>query len=252
MHIKEGNIGIPNKVFDILQQVYANTNPQSIFLYGSSAVGDTVANKSDYEVGLIYDKATKISRSELAKTHNLRQLSLYPFASEDLEIGFIDTIFPQKLYLYQIKLGSKTIFGKDILSNLVVPKLSLSDLLESVAFECGIAMAAYVNFRNVSVESATSYFVKSCLYTVRTLIIFQLGIFPISYKEIVELVKSNSGKLNLSEDEILLINNSYEIRNGRLSITNEYIFQNLKLVNKVKNIIQDKLQNSGDRQIFVK
>jgi len=104
---------IPEEIRLILEKIWSETKPVSIFLYGSMARDDCEQN-SDYEVGVVYKKDKKVSRSELAEFHNYKNLKLYPFTSEELENGEIDTPFPKAIYLNSLRDSSKTLFGKEI------------------------------------------------------------------------------------------------------------------------------------------
>lgn len=77
-------IRITTAVKDVLEKIYKNTSPVSIFLYGSRARTDFKPD-SDYEVGVLYFKDKKIRRSELAKMHNIKGLNIYPFVYEEIK-----------------------------------------------------------------------------------------------------------------------------------------------------------------------
>jgi hypothetical protein len=238
-------------VITILQQIYQETLPISIFLYGSASQNDMVPNHSDYEVGIIYNKNNKVSRNDLAKMHNSKILSIYPFVLEDLEGGFVDTVFPQVLYMYQIILGGKLIFGKDILSSLALPSITAIDLLERSAFDCAGALCAHVIFRDGDKNLAQSFVSKSCLYATRNLIILKLAYFPTSYTEIHELAITNSQELSLEPNEVALINSAYMIRNKKEVLDSSLVFANLKYVNRVKNHVRNEIDKNRNIKIDI-
>jgi hypothetical protein len=183
--------------------------------------------------------------------HNSKILSIYPFVLEDLEGGFVDTVFPQVLYMYQIILGSKLIFGKDILSSLELPPLTTIDLLERSAFDCGRALCAHVIFRDGDKNLADSFVSKSCVYATRNLIILKLAYFPTSYTEIYELVIAKSQELGLEPNEVSMINSAYKIRNKKEILDSSLVFANLKYVNRVKNHIRNEIDKNGNIKIDI-
>jgi hypothetical protein len=239
------------EVITILQQIYQETLPLSIFLYGSAGQNDMVPNHSDYEVGIIYNKNSKVSRSDLAKMHNSTILSIYPFVFEDLESGFVDTVFPQVLYMHQIKLGSKLIFGRDILGSFVLTPITTIDLLERSAFDCGSALSAHIIFRDGDKNLAQSFVSKSCLYATRNLIILKLSYFPTSYTEIFELAIANSQELGIEPNDVALINSAYKVRNKKEVLDSSLVFANLKYVNRVKNQIRNEIDKNGNIKIDI-
>jgi predicted nucleotidyltransferase len=228
----------------ILKKIYEETLPISIFLYGSRARTD-FKNDSDYEIGIIYKRENKISRSELTKKYGNKNLSLYPFIFEDLEKYNIDTPFPKAIYIKELVETGKTIFGEKILENMESPKITTVDLIERTAFDVATAFAAVRSFRNKDLISTSLNF-KSALFGTRVLEILKLKKFPYTYDEIFDLSK----ELNLDKEYGELLEVAIKVRN-KGKIEEKYLFKNISFLNKiVMNEIKDDYKNNGDRIIL--
>jgi predicted nucleotidyltransferase len=231
------------KIYSILEKIFKETKPISIFLYGSRARTDFKID-SDYEIGIIYD-GNKVSRSELKEKHNLESLVLYPFELKSLKNNDLDTPFPKAIYLKELIETGKTILGEKILENMVSPKIMTIDLIERISFDIATAFAAVRSFRNNDLISTSINF-KSALFGARVLEIFKLGKFPYTYDEIFEL----SEKLNLDDEYRNLLKAAMNARN-KGEIKEKYLFKNISFLNQViMKEIKDDYYKNGDRIIL--
>jgi predicted nucleotidyltransferase len=231
------------KIYFVLEKIFKETKPVSIFLYGSRARKDFKSD-SDYEIGVVYDK-NKVSRSELKTKHNLKNLVLYPFDLEQLKKYDLDTPFPKAIYLKELIETGKTILGEKILENMVSPKITTVDLIESTSFEIATAFAAVRSFRNNDLINTSINF-KSDLFGVRILEILKLQKFSYTYDEIFEI----SQELDLKDEYRELFKAAINIRN-KGKIEEKYLFQNISFLNQIvmKEIKNDYYKN-GDQIIL--
>jgi len=213
------------KIYLILEKIFKETKPVSIFLYGSRARTDFKTN-SDYEIGVIYDK-NKISRSELAKMHDLNNLVLYPFELKDLKNYELDNPFPKAIYLKELMETGKTILGEKILEKMESPKVRTIDLIESTAFEIATAFGAVRSFRTGDLISTSINF-KSALFGVRVLEILKLQKFPYTYDEIFEI----SRELNLDNEYNQLLEHAIKVRQGN-AVEEKFLFKNISFLNQI-------------------
>ena len=105
---KPMNNFIPDqKILEALELINKETQPLSIFVYGSRARNDFLS-KSDYEIGAIYRGEDRPTRVELESLYDPKLLRVYPFVYEDLMEGNPDTPFPKQHYLLEIHYLLKT------------------------------------------------------------------------------------------------------------------------------------------------
>jgi len=231
------------KVKAVLSKIYKETNPLSIFLYGSRARTD-FKKDSDYEIGIIFD-GNKISRSEIAKMHNLKNLVIYPFELDDIKNFSIDTPFPKAIYLKELIETGKTILGEKILEKMESPKITTIDLIERTSFDVATAFAAVRSFRNNDLISTAINF-KSALFGARVLEILILKKFVYTYDEIYETSK----ELGLETEYRELLDQAMKIRN-KGKIEEKYLFKNISFLNKiVMKEVKDQYKKNGDRIIL--
>jgi predicted nucleotidyltransferase len=231
------------KILVVLEKIWKETKPVSIFLYGSRARTDFKVD-SDYEVGVIYDK-NKISRADLAKKHNLKNLVVYPFLLDEIKNYDLDTPFPKAIYLKELIETGKTLFGEKILEKMEAPKIKIIDLIERTSFDIATAMAAVRSYRNGDLIS-TSINLKSALFGVRVLEILKLKKFVYTYDEILSVSK----ELNLSQEYNELLEEAMKVRQGG-EIQEKWLFKNISFLNQVvmKEIKKNYLEN-GDKIIL--
>ena len=224
-----------------IKAVTEKFDPISIFLYGSRARTDSLS-RSDYEVGVLYKRDKKISRSELKEINPYKDVVLYPFEYEDFLAYKIDTPFPENIYFRELIETGKTLYGEKVIENLEPPKITTLDLLQRIRFDTGFALAAILSKRNGDEITAATEFPKSCLFGVRCLIILDTKNFPLTYDDIYE----QSKKLDLGEYREV-VDHAFAVRKGE-KIDENFLYRNVSLLNKViKNRILELLRKDGDK-----
>ena len=224
-----------------IKAVTEKFDPISIFLYGSRARTDSLS-RSDYEVGVLYKRDKKISRSELKEINPYKDVVLYPFEYEDFLAYKIDTPFPENIYFRELIETGKTLYGEKVIENLEPPKITTLDLLQRIRFDTGFALAAILSKRNGDEITAATEFPKSCLFGVRCLIILDTKSFPLTYDDIYE----QSKKLDLGEYREV-VDHAFAVRKGE-KIDENFLYRNVSLLNKViKNRILELLRKDGDK-----
>ena len=224
-----------------IKAVTEKFDPISIFLYGSRARTDSLS-RSDYEVGVLYKRDKKISRSELKEINPYKDVVLYPFEYEDFLAYKIDTPFPENIYFRELVEAGKTLYGEKVIENLEPPKITTLDLLQRIRFDTGFALAAILSKRNGDEITAATEFPKSCLFGVRCLIILDTKNFPLTYDDIYE----QSKKLDLGEYREV-VDHAFAVRKGE-KIDENFLYRNVSLLNKViKNRILELLRKDGDK-----
>ena len=224
-----------------IKAVTEKFDPISIFLYGSRARTDSLS-RSDYEVGVLYKRDKKISRSELKEINPYKDVVLYPFEYEDFLAYKIDTPFPENIYFRELIETGKTLYGEKVIENLEPPKITTLDLLQRIRFDTGFALAAILSKRNGDEITAATEFPKSCLFGVRCLIILDTKSFPLTYDDIYE----QSKKLDLGEYREV-VDHAFAVRKGE-KIDENFLYRNVSLLNKViKNRILESLRKDGDK-----
>lgn len=227
---------LPSDIQKIISQVWEKTNPISIFLYGSRSRDDFNKN-SDYEIGVLYLRKNKISRSELASLHKLKNLKIYPFVYEDFLDYKIDTPFPKTVYIRTLVETSKTIFGEDISKIIKSPKIKKIDLVEAISFRLGCAYSAVVSSRQNDWVSANEDFSKSVLFGFQVLIFLETKKLLFSYKQIFD----ESKKLKLDNSEYLeLIKCAVDNRGFSKKIDSSFLYKNISFLNSVLYKIKNK------------
>lgn len=231
------------KILGVLKNIFKESKPVSIFLYGSRARNDFKID-SDYEIGIIYDR-NRLSRSELSKKYDLDNLNLYSFELKQFKNYEIDTPFPKSIYLKELIDTGKTILGEDILKNLKSPKIRIMDLIESTSFETATAFAAVRSFRTGDLISTAINF-KSCLFGTRVLEILRLKKFVYTYDEIFKV----SQELELDDEYRELLEAAMKIRN-KGEIEEKYLFKNISFLNQVvmKEVKAD-YEKDGDKIVL--
>jgi predicted nucleotidyltransferase len=215
---------IPNEIQAVLEKIWTETNPESMFLYGSSA-RDDFDEASDFEVGLVFQKEKKVPRSELAKYHDFKNLKLYPFVLEELEVGKIDTPFPKAIYLSSLRDGGKTIFGKEVREIIKEVKIDMIDLVESLGFSLGRAYCAVVSSRQNDMVAVQENFSKAVFYGLQIKIFLKTNKLVHSYEQIVK-------EIGIRED-IELIENAMKVRKDISSIEIPMLYRAISFLNEI-------------------
>jgi len=232
------------KLEAIIKVITEKFDPVSIFLYGSRARTDSLS-QSDYEVGVLYKRDKKISRSELKEINPYKDVALYPFEYEDFLDYKIDTPFPENIYFRELIEAGKTLYGEKVIENLEPPKITTLDLLQRIRFDTGFALAAILSKRNGDKITAATEFPKSCLFGVRCLIILDAKNFPLTYDDIY----AQSKKLNLGEYREV-VEHAFAVRKGE-EIEENFLYRNVSLLNKIiKNRILESLRKDGDKVLI--
>lgn len=223
---------LPDYLNLLLKKIWEESNPVSIFLYGSMA-RDDFENDSDYEIGVIYKKEKKWSRQTLKDLHNFDNVKIYPFVYEELKEGKIDTPFPKTFYLHSLLYSSVVLFGENLEKIIKIPKITKDDLFESVGFCLGRAYSAVVSSRQNDWVAVRDGFTKSALYGLQILIFIKTGELVFSYNKIKE------ESINFVEDEYVdLINQVVEVRKGNVVVEVPFLYKNISFLNNVLKIVQ--------------
>lgn len=212
---------------NVIQQLTALCNPVSIFLYGSRSRADFLLD-SDYEIGVLMPKNRYIGVMHIRESISLDdKIHVFPFELEDFLIGVIDTPFQKSIYLRELFLTAKTLYGEKLVEKIIPPPLKLIDLIQELRFNLGYAMASLISYRQGDIETALFEFYKSNLFGTRCLEILLLHRFPLGYDEIFEL----SQQLDISE-YTELIRNAYMTRKEGLQVTDKFLYKNISYLNE--------------------
>ena len=217
---------------DIVVRELKGYYPVSVFIFGSRARNDN-HERSDWEIGVIFDEQYFLSKETLdALVSPPENIHLYPYRYNILLEGKIEAPFPQAMFLTEILLTGKTIYGKKVVETLPLPLITPTDLLEEINFSLARATDAIVAYQNKNEIVARKLFWKSCLFGTRALILLYLKRFPCDYKEIVEL----STKVG-TEREIKIVMRAYQARNQKIFISVNMLYQNLFYLTSIREII---------------
>lgn len=216
-----------SKLDEVIAKLIQYCDPISIFIYGSRARKD-FQEKSDWEIGVLMLKKRYIRRSKLKKIIADKSFSIYPFEYENFVKGKIDTPFNRPLFLRELALSGKIIYGERIIKKINLPAIRVIDIIQDLRFNLGYAFAAMHSFRNGDKFTASYEFYKSCLYGTRCLEILKLRKFPKNYNEIEKFSK----RLSLGEHKPL-ITAAINIRNRKKKLEEKVIFQNISYLNEL-------------------
>ncbi len=228
------------KLQQIVEKIENKFHPVSILIYGSRARTDYL-ERSDYEIGVLYESEKKISRTELKELNPYESINLYPFEYESFIKYKIDTPFPENIYFRELILGGKTISGKKVIENLTPPPVKVIDLLQLIRFNTGFALAAVLSHRGGDRVTAAIEFSKSCLFGTRCLIILRDKKFPISYDDIYDF----STNLKLDSEHAEVIKYAIDVRKGT-EIQELQLYKNISLLNAIKDEITELLSSKGN------
>lgn len=228
----------------IIKLLNKHFEPISIFLYGSRSRTDFL-RKSDFEIGVLFKKQNYIRRREIREVVKQKKYNIYPFQYESFLKGQIDTPFQKELYLRELALTGKTLFGQEVVEKIKAPSLKTNSLIQELRFNLGYALAAVISHRNNDKKTASLEFSKSCLFATRALVIFKLRKFPLTYEEIL----SDSSALNLREYKEL-ITEAYKTRKGE-KYREESLFQNISYLNDfIEPLLLKSLDENGDKVVM--
>lgn len=196
---------------DVIDILVENFRPYSIFLYGSKATNSD-NSKSDYEIGVIFEEDSYISRTEISNIINDNNYAIFPFRLNEVLNYDIDTPFQKNIYMSALINGwAKTLYGKSVIENLKSPIITTADLLADINFNLGVALSSVRVFKSGNVELANDMFYKSCFYVTRDLIYHSLQELCLSYNDIY--VKSQ--EIDIPEEYRNLLETAYNLRNEK-------------------------------------
>ena len=215
---------------EILKKIVENSNPYTVFLYGSRAT-KSERPRSDYEIGVVYEDEKYTSRKKLGKLMNNPNFSVYPFRLSELINCDIDTPFQKKVFINALaKGGAKIIYGKNIFENFAVPELRKEDLVEDIYFNLGLALAAVRIFRVGEEDLAKDMFCKSCRYVTREFLYMKERYLSLSYNETYSMAEKYK---NLLSEYYDLIKAAYKIRQGEaMELPVDLLYKNISYINK--------------------
>jgi len=177
---------------ETIEKIGKISTPESIFLYGSRARDDFLPS-SDYEIGVLYDADNMVEEEILKNELNCaEQFRFYPYEINSFVSGIFDIPFEATIFLRTISLGSKTIWGRQIVEKMTPPPITVVSLMREIKFQLGRASDAIVCAKNGSSRLTSNLFFKSCLCGTRVLIILTIKTFPLSYPDIVRCSKEIS------------------------------------------------------------
>lgn len=223
---------LPEYLKKILEKIWKESKPVSIFLYGSMA-RDDFETDSDYEIGVVYEKNNKWSRQQLGEINTLKSVKIYPFILEELKKGEIDTPFPKAIYLQTLLKSSVVLYGKDLKKIIKDFKINKEDLVESVGFSLGRAYGAVVSSRQNDWMAVRDSFTKSALYGLQVLIYIKKNKLVFSYKDIKE------ESIDLVDDEYKsLIDHVIEVRKGDEVVMTPMLYKNISFLNRIRLLLK--------------
>lgn len=230
---------------EIVDMIMGTHKPVSVFLYGSRARMDFRPD-SDHEVGVLHRADSKIGRAALKEINPHKDIVVYPFEYESLLQGEIDTPFPERIYLRSLVTGARTLAGERIVESLIPPPIRCVDVLQTLVFETGIALAAVLADRSGDTKNAQEEFSKSCLFAARCLAIVEMGAFPASYDDIVAAVS----RIDLGEYSEV-VQHAVEVRSGR-ELNPAMLYKNLSFHNQfVKPKVMAVLEERGTEHVLL-
>lgn len=211
------------KIIEILKSF----NPFSIFIYGSQASQNS---KSDYEIGVIFNDDSYVSRKEIKTKIANSNYNIFPFKLTDIKNHTIDTPFQKNIYITSLINGNaKTIYGKKLIETLELPKISKCDLLMDTSFNLGYALSAVRLMKENILDLANEFLYKSMFYATRNLFYSKYQILLTGYNTIFE----QSKKLNLPEEYQELLNIGNKLRNEEITeIDSSIYFKSISYINK--------------------
>ena len=218
-------INLPSYLNELIEKIWNESSPESIFLYGSMA-RDDFEKDSDYEVGIIYKQAKRWTRQQLKEINSYNNVKLYPFIAEELTKGEIDTPFPKSIYLHTI-LGSKVLKGGELRNYIHTKPIQKSDLYESVGFSLGRAYSAVVSSRQEDWVAVRDGFTKAVFYGLQVLVFTKTNQLIFSYKKLVELSKPH-----IDPEYNELITHASEVRKGESAINPNILYKAISFLNK--------------------
>lgn len=211
-----------------------NQGARSVFLYGSRARGDNLAD-SDWEVGVIFDEDKYLSRRELASLQS-DGVVIYPFKYDELTSGVADVPFTRTIWLTELITAAETIGGEEIVSKITAPEITAFDIIADNSFYKARSVDAMIAQREGHDSLARDLFVKSALLGTRALILAEGLKFPKNYPEIVEIATPL-----LDTESQAILGRALEVRTTKGNVTANETFDNIGLQMEIEEKIRTKL-----------
>ncbi len=230
------------KVIENLMQF----SPRSIFVYGSRGRGDFNV-RSDYEIGAVFNADSYTERAVIHKAIDDPTVKVYPFKWEDLVSGNIKIVFQKSMYLKELKLGAKMLYGDDVIKEIPNIPITVLDLLQRTRFDIGLALASLLSYRSNDMDTSMEEFTKSCLFGLRSLIIFELKKFPIGYDEIYEMTK----ELDIDNNARAVVEAAISYRRDGSTPGIDTIYENISLLDSlIEPRLVEEFNRSGNAALL--
>ena len=210
---------------DIVEKITQKASPSSIFLYGSRA-RDDATKRSDYEIGVLFTEDEYINRSALRGIITNENISIYPFEITQFKQGELDTPFNKRIYVRELVVAGKTLYGEQVIENMPIPSISAVDILADVQFNLGYALAATIANRDGATTTANLLFYKSVFFATRALIILEQKKMFITYTDIYQASK----QLELG-DYAKVLDAAHKARNDR-AYDIHMLYKNISYINQ--------------------
>lgn len=231
------------------EEIIQQTNPISIFLYGSFNTSEFLPGTSDVEIGVIKGGEKSIFKilRTIAEKYSAQNIKfrVYVYDLKKLNNLTVDSPFTKSVFTRRLILTSKTIYGEKIIEDLPLPPISLIDAYREACFSTMRGYSGLFFLRSGKIKEASEMGYKACLFATASLE-FLLGEFPLGFKDIVEI----SQRLNLDKEWDSLIEFAYKLRQNEIKPTREkmynFIFQAITYCNQiVEGKIKSELQQGN-------
>lgn len=233
----------------IKKEIVKETNPISIFTYGSYNTQDFIPEVSDLEIGVIKkgERPFLGKLRKIASKHSTNKISfrIYSYHLKDLNSGKVDSPFTESVFIRRLVLTSKTIWGENVVENLPLPSIEIIDAYREACFSTARSLSALLMLRSGKKGEAKEISSKACLFATAALIYFK-NLFPTGFKEIMDNLKY----LDLSENQLNFVKSAYDLRTGKVELEKEdlynFIFGVIKYCNQsVENEIKRELRKKN-------
>ncbi|HBF66905.1 MAG TPA: hypothetical protein DDW36_00575 [Candidatus Magasanikbacteria bacterium] len=232
---------IQERLDHICERLVTAFDPKSIFLYGSRARGDHLET-SDYEIGVVCTQENHINITAIKEAIRAKNVNIYPFVYEKMMTGTCDIPFVKPLFLRELKLTARTLYGDPVIDELVPPPIMLLDAIKSLRFNLGYALSALLAERAGAHRLGMNQFSKSNLFATRDCLLAQHGVFYTTYEEIL-----NRALECLPPDAPWheLIKTAYNTRLNPGMVYSKLIYDNISFLNqyiepKLNRLFQEK------------
>ena len=233
----------------IKKEIVKETDPISIFTYGSYNTQDFLPGVSDVEIGVIKEGERPILKTlrKIAGKYSANNFSfrIYSYHLKDLKSGKVDSPFTESIFIRRLVVTSETIWGENIVENLPLPSVEIIDAYREACFSTARALSGLLMLRSGKKREAKEISSKACLFATAALIYFE-NIFPAGFKEI----RNNLENLDLSKNQVDLIEFAYDLRIRKAKVKEEdlynFIFETIRYCNQlVENKIKRELKKKN-------